>query len=242
MPADVPPTPDPAWDVPLPEASSAVDDATPQRTVAQDEHPAGAQEAEPGELLTDPGEVLTEPVDVPAPTRKARKRQKRGRKRQQKDLKRQAKEQKRERRKRRRRERQRPLVPAYLATVVTGLLVGGAGTGLTAGALRGCEILNGTDSCGGAPGLLVMVAIVAVMVLLGAGLLRLMRVADPAGTSFLAVGIVCVLVLVGLMDVVFSQWMFVGVPVLGAAAYSLAHWVTTRFVDTSEAGPGHDVR
>jgi hypothetical protein len=80
------------------------------------------------------------------------------------------------------------------------------------------------------------------MVLFGAVLLRRMRVSEPGGTSFLAVGIVCVLVMVGLLDVVFSQWMFVAMPALGAAAYVVAHWVTTRFVDVSQQGPGHDVR
>lgn len=146
------------------------------------------------------------------------------------------------RRSSRRSRRSGPRVPAYVAAVLTGLLTGVAGTGLTWAALRGCEALTGTDSCGGGPGLLILIAIVAVMVLLGAALLRGMRVADPGGTSFLAVGIVCVLVLVGLLDVVFSQWMFLAMPALGAAAYVLAHWVTTRFVDVSEEGPGHDVR
>jgi hypothetical protein len=30
--------------------------------------------------------------------------------------------------------------------------------------------------------------------------------------------------------------------VLGAVAYGLSHWVTTRFVDPVERGPGPDVR
>ena len=34
-----------------------------------------------------------------------------------------------------------------------------------------------------------------------------------------------------LLDMVFSAWMALVLPVLGAAAYLLAHWVTTRFED-----------
>lgn len=126
--------------------------------------------------------------------------------------------------------------------MLTGVLGGLLAGGLTWAATRGCELLTGTGSCGGGVGLLLLLAIVAVTVLAGAGLLRALRVPEAAGTSFLGVGIVCVVVLVALLDVVFSVWMFVALPVLGAAAFSLAHWVSTRFVDTSEPGPGHDVR
>jgi hypothetical protein len=89
--------------------------------------------------------------------------------------------------------------------------------------------VRGVSSCGGAPGFFILVAIFVGMVLFGNLVLRLFKVGDPGSTSFLAVGLVAVVVMLGLLDVIFSVWMFAVVPVLGAFAYLLAHWVTTRF-------------
>jgi len=120
-------------------------------------------------------------------------------------------------------------------------VVGIVGTGLTWAALQGCEALRGTDSCGG-PGLLVLVAILALMVVAGALLLKALRVTEPNATSFLGVGLMTVIVLVTLMETLFSAWMFLAVPVLTALSYLAAQWVSTRFVDTEGASPGVDVR
>lgn len=135
-----------------------------------------------------------------------------------------------------------PALPAPLALAVTGVLVGLLGAGLTFGSLRGCDAVRGTSSCGGGPGLLLLVVIFVVMVLAGGMLLAALRVPEPRGTSFLAVGLLTVVVMVVLMNAVFSAWMFVAVPAVSAASYVLAGWVTTRLVDTTEDGPDHDVR
>lgn len=124
-----------------------------------------------------------------------------------------------------------PLVPGRLAAVLTGLVVGAAGAAGTYGAMAGCEEVRGVSSCGGAPGFFILVGIFVLMVLLGAGILALFRVGDPGSTSFLAVGLVAVISMLVLLDVIFSAAMFVVVPVLGAVAFALAHWVTTRFAD-----------
>jgi hypothetical protein len=134
------------------------------------------------------------------------------------------------------------LLPTRLAPVVTGALVGAVGTGLTYLGLRGCELTTGTDSCGGAQGLLLLLAIAAVMVLVGGLLLRAGRVTDPAATSFLAVGIVTVVVMMALLDIVFTAWMVAIMPVLGAASFAMARWVTTRFAEEPERSELHDVR
>lgn len=132
-------------------------------------------------------------------------------------------------------ERTRPVLPGWLAAGLTGLLVGAAGAAGTYGAMAGCEVVRGVSTCGGAPGFFILVAIVALMVLLGAGLLKAFRVKDTGSTSFLAVGIVTVLVMLLLLDAIFSVWMFAVIPALTAAAYLLAHWVTTRF-DSEDTG------
>lgn len=128
-------------------------------------------------------------------------------------------------------ERSAPRVPGGVAAAVTGALVGAAGGAATYGAMTGCEIVRGVSTCGGAPGFFILVAICALMVLLGGGILRLLRVEAPGSASFLAVGLVAVVVMLALLDVIFSAWMFVVIPLLSALAYVLAHWVTTRFDD-----------
>jgi hypothetical protein len=134
-----------------------------------------------------------------------------------------------------------PLVPVPVAAVLTGLLVGLTGTALTYVSLRGCEMLKGTESCG-APGLGLLVVIVVLMMLGGALVLKLLGVSDPRGTSFLAIGLMCVVVLVTLMEDLFSAWMFIAVPLICAASYAVAHWVTTQFVEAADDRPHVDVR
>ncbi len=135
-----------------------------------------------------------------------------------------------------------PVLSAPVAAVITGLLVGLAGTALTYVSLRGCEMLKGTESCGG-PGLGLLVVIIVLMMLGGALVLKLLGVSDPRGTSFLAVGLMCVVVLVTLMEDLFSVWMFVAVPLICAVSYALAHWVTTQFVEQVDDDRPHvDVR
>lgn len=129
--------------------------------------------------------------------------------------------------------RSAPRLPGSLASALTGVLVGAAGAGATYGAMTGCEIVRGVSTCGGAPGFFILVAIFALMVLLGGGILRLFRAESPGSTSFLAVGVVAVVVMLALLDVIFSAWMFAVIPALSAAAYLLAHWVTTRFDEES---------
>jgi hypothetical protein len=128
-----------------------------------------------------------------------------------------------------------PSVPGRIAAGLTGLLVGAAGGAATYGAMAGCEAVRGVSTCGGAPGFFILVAILVLMILLGAAILRMFGVSAPGSTSFLAVGIVAVVVMLTLLDVIFSPWMFVVVPLLSAGSYLLAHWVTTRFDDESAA-------
>lgn len=142
---------------------------------------------------------------------------------------------------RRKARRARRKVPARLAAIVVGVLVGAFGTGLTYGSMRGCTVLKGTSSCGG-PGLFPLVAVVLLMVLLGAVLLKAWQVSEPRGTSLLGVGLLCMVVLVGPTGQVFSVWMFAAVPLICALGFAVAQWVTTRVVEPNERAPGPDVR
>jgi hypothetical protein len=135
-----------------------------------------------------------------------------------------------------------PPIPPSVAAPLTGLVVGLVGAVLTYGGLRGCELARGTDSCGDGPGGLLLLAIMVVMVLAGGALLAWLRVPDPRSTSFLGVGLTAVVAVVALLETLFSAWMFVVVPLVSAAAYLLAWWVSSRFVEQADDGPGVDVR
>jgi hypothetical protein len=116
-----------------------------------------------------------------------------------------------------------------LAAVLTGAVVGSGVVGLTWAALRSCEGVQGTSSCGDA-GYPLLGLLLVVMVVVGALLLRLLRVTDPTTTSFLGLGLGVVVLLV-LADHLMDRGMVVVIPVLCAATYGLAHWVTGTFVE-----------
>jgi hypothetical protein len=116
------------------------------------------------------------------------------------------------------------------SAVLTGLVVGLGIVGLTWASLRSCEGIQGTSSCGGA-GYPLLGLILAAMVVVGWLLLRLLRVRDPATTSFLAVGLAMALALLVLVDHLMDRSVVVVVPLLCAATYAAAHWVTRTFVE-----------
>ena len=130
-------------------------------------------------------------------------------------------------------ERREPIVTGRAAAAVTGLLVGAAMVGATAGALRACEAVQGTATCGAA-GFPILLAIVVGAVMVGSALLRAFRVPDAGSTSFLAVGSLAVIALLVFIDVLDRWWMVIVIPLVGVATYLLSHWVTTTFADAPE--------
>lgn len=122
-------------------------------------------------------------------------------------------------------------VSGRVAAAVTGLLIGLLVVVLTAGSLALCESVRGVSSCGGGPGFALLVAVTLAMIVLGGVMLRLARVPDPGSTSFLAVGLLCVLSLLFLVDVLDEWWMVLVIPALSTATFLLSHWVTTAVVE-----------
>ena len=119
-------------------------------------------------------------------------------------------------------------IDGHVAAGVTGLVVGLLIVLLTAGSLRLCESVRGVSTCGGGPGFTLLVAVMVAMVL------RLARVPDPMSTSFLAVGLTCVLSLLFLVDVLQEWWMVIVIPVMTVATFLLSHWVTTSVIEPAE--------
>lgn len=126
-----------------------------------------------------------------------------------------------------------PSVGGMAASIITGVLVGVLTVGLTGAGFALCEVVRGTSSCGN-PGFVLLLAIMVAMVLLGTVLLRAWGVSDPGSTSFLAVGLLAVLALLFLVDVLFAWWMIIAIPVLTAATYALAYWVTTAVSEPAD--------
>ncbi len=81
------------------------------------------------------------------------------------------------------------------------------------------------------------------MVLFGAVLLAAWQSSEsPRSTSFLAVGVLCVIVMLTLAAAA-VLWMFLIVPLLCAVAYVLSTLGDDAFVEPKpERGPEHDVR
>ena len=131
--------------------------------------------------------------------------------------------------------RRRPTLPRLApipAALVTGAVVGLLMVVLTWGSLHLCEVVRGTSTCGN-PGIFLLLAILVVLVLVGGALLAALGVADGRSTSFLGVGLLAVIALLFLADLLFQWWMVLAIPVASIAAFALAQWVTTAFVEPS---------
>jgi hypothetical protein len=79
-----------------------------------------------------------------------------------------------------------------------------------------------------------LAVVLAGAVVVGSLLLRLALVPDPVSTSFLGVGLATVVALLLLVDRLDQPAMIAVIPVLVAASYAAAHWVTTTFVEPGE--------
>jgi hypothetical protein len=116
------------------------------------------------------------------------------------------------------------------AAVLSGLVVGLGIVGLTWASLRSCESVQGTSSCGDA-GYPMLGLILVVMVVVGWLLLRFLRVRDPGSTSFLGTGLAVVIALLVLVDHLLDRSMVLVVPLVCAATFAAAHWVTRTFIE-----------
>ena len=126
-----------------------------------------------------------------------------------------------------------PAISALRAALVVGALIGLLAVLLTFASLKLCELVRGTDACGG-PGLLLLVATLVILTYAGGWLLRGFGIDDPGSTSFLAVGLLAVTAMLFFLDVIYSWWMVLVIPLVAMATYALSWWVTTRYVDVSD--------
>ena len=123
-----------------------------------------------------------------------------------------------------------PQVGPVPAALLTGLLVGVITVGLVWASQRLCEVLRGTSSCGNA-GFLLLLAVLVLAGLLGGSLLKAFGVEDGGSTSFLAMGLVAVVLMLVLADQLFAWWMVLVVPAVAMVAYVVSQQVTTAMVE-----------
>ena len=126
-----------------------------------------------------------------------------------------------------------PSLSGQVAAGVTGAVVGFAGVILTVGALRGCEAVRNTATCGAA-GFPLLIAVLLLMVVIGRILLGAWKVPDPSGTAFLAVGLVAMLSMLFFMNILLQWYMVIVLPLVSVIAHMASHFVTTAYVDLDE--------
>jgi hypothetical protein len=89
---------------------------------------------------------------------------------------------------------------------------------------------RGTSSLGD-KGAIILIAVFALAIIVGGYLLRLAGARSPFTISFLGSALVAVLSMLFLTDVFAHAWGVIIVVILAAAAYALAYWVTTNYID-----------
>lgn len=131
------------------------------------------------------------------------------------------------------------------AAATTGVVVGGLAVLLTWLSTSGCEAVRGTSSCGGGPGFLILLAVLALLAVAGGWLLARFGESEASSTSLLAVAIMAVLVLVFLLGSLDEPWALVAVPVTAVVGYCVSWWVTHAVVGDDapqDVAESHDVR
>ena len=129
-----------------------------------------------------------------------------------------------------------PSLSGIPAAAVTGAVVGGLALLLTWLAVSSCDVVRGTKSCGGGPGFLILVAVLFVLAWAGGLLLAGFGVSDATSTSFLAVGVMAVVVMLFLLDAIYDWWIVIAIPVVSVLAYIGSWWITTSVIEDDAGG------
>lgn len=126
-------------------------------------------------------------------------------------------------------------MPPPVAAAATGVLVGWVAAGLVWLGMAGCDAWRDSPSCGGGVGLTMVVAVLVIAWIVGRMLLGFAEVPDALMVSFLGIGVAMITVLLFLIDDTFSVWMWLVMPVLTAATFTLSAWLVPAMGGTGRA-------
>lgn len=126
-----------------------------------------------------------------------------------------------------------PHINPYLASVITGAIVGVTSVGLGFAALRVFDQVRGVSTGGGLWGGITFIAISLLVAWLGRALLAGFGSHSARLTSFLGIILTIVAILGLFLDQVQTAAALVVIPVLAIASYALANWL----IDLAEHAP-----
>lgn len=129
-----------------------------------------------------------------------------------------------------------PRIEQTRASAIVGLLIGLITVGVTALFAMGFSQLRGTSTGGGRWGSLTVVIVAFIAFALGEYLLATLHVRQPRVTSFLGVCLTLLAIMAFFLNVVDGVWAWLVLPLLGAAAYAIAHRAVAA-ADSSRAQP-----
>ncbi len=127
-------------------------------------------------------------------------------------------------------------VSERLRAAIAGLATGVVLIGLTFAGFGVCETVQGTSSCGTVAGSGLLIVVLILAVLAGKYLLAAFKMPDPGSTSFLAVGLMGIVVLLFFVDQLDTAPVLVGLPLLTSATFVASWWVTTTYVEPADHG------
>lgn len=123
-----------------------------------------------------------------------------------------------------------PTPTGLSAAVVIGAIVGGFMSLAIWFSGTVSQWTRGTSSLGDM-GAIILIAVFVLAVVAGGYLLRLTRARSPFTVSFLGSALVAVLSMLFLTDLFNHAWGVIVAVILTAAAYALASWITTKYID-----------
>lgn len=129
-----------------------------------------------------------------------------------------------------------PRIEQTRASAIVGLLIGLITVGVTALFAMGFSQLRGTSTGGGRWGSLTVVIVAFIAFALGEYLLAKLHVRQPRVTSFLGVCLTLLAIMAFFLNVVDGVWAWLVLPLLGAAAYAIAHRAVAA-ADSSRTQP-----
>lgn len=117
---------------------------------------------------------------------------------------------------------------AAATALAIGAVVGVVLTALVYAGMQAFQAIYHTPA-GDGVGAVLLVVVLVIAVLTGRWLLRLRGLPDPNATTLLGMMLIAIVTLGLLLPIVFSVWMLVITPVLGALSYLGAHLIIARF-------------